>query len=84
MKKLKLDLRILLWEIQRDIQKATRFIWNRGIKLFWYKLWIRKDEFHSSLDMDIHATMDMDSDQRDKYYKDLVKRRNIAHEKGLS
>lgn len=29
----------------------VRFLKSR-IKLFWYKLWIRKNEFHVSLDMD--------------------------------
>ena len=29
-------------------------------KLKWNKLWIRKDEFHSSLDMDIELILYMD------------------------
>lgn len=61
--------------------KAKRLIWNRGIKLQWDRLWIRQDEFHSSLDMDIFAMIDMSSKERDAYWEDLIKRRQIAHER---
>jgi len=30
-------------------------IWHCGIKLWWYRLWVRADEFHPSLDLDMVA-----------------------------
>jgi hypothetical protein len=56
-------------------------IWNRGIKLYWNRLWFRKDEFHDSLDMDYEAMLSMNEEQRQGYIKDLIKRREIAHER---
>lgn len=43
-------------------------------------LFIRKDEFHKSLNMNGSAILDMNSDDRKKYIRNLVKRRQIAHE----
>ncbi|MFH0808427.1 MAG: hypothetical protein V1888_02320 [archaeon] len=62
-------------------------IWNRGIKLLWNQLWVRKDEFHSSLNMDVNAVkvmLGMNKKQRDAYIKDLCKRRQIAHERDIA
>ena len=60
-------------------------MWN--IKLIknriWSKLWIRKDEFHSSLNLDAESMLYMNEKQREKYTIDLIKRRNIAHKRGL-
>ena len=52
-------------------------------RLFWHRLWIRKDEFHSSLSYDADAWLDMNEKERDFYSKDLIKRRIIAHERDL-
>ena len=51
------------------------------IRLWWNKLWIRKDEFHSSLNVDLAGVLDMNEKERDKYATDLIRRRNIAHER---
>lgn len=48
-------------------------------KLFWNRLWIRKDEFHPSLDIDPIASSYMTKEERELYYKDIVRRREIAH-----
>jgi hypothetical protein len=53
------------------------------IKLWWDRLWIRKDEFHSSLDMNMEAMLEMTDKQREEYLNDLAKRRHIAHERDL-
>ena len=52
-------------------------------RLIWNSLYIRKDEFHSSLDMDVMAMLDMNKKDRDKYINNLMIRRNIAHEKDI-
>lgn len=58
-----------------------RLVWNRGIKLQWDRLWVRKDEFHRSLYMDGDALLEMSPKQREAYLNDLCKRRQIAHER---
>ena len=74
-----------LWfEIKSWPEKTKRLIWNRGIKLQWDRLWVRKDEFHSSLNMDVNAMLGMSKKQRDAYIKDLCRRRQIAHERDLA
>ncbi|PIR44297.1 hypothetical protein COV23_00400 [Candidatus Wolfebacteria bacterium CG10_big_fil_rev_8_21_14_0_10_31_9] len=74
-----------LWfEIKAWPEKSKRLIWNRGIKLQWNRLWVRKDEFHSSLNMDANAMLGMSKKQRDAYIKDLCNRRQIAHERDLA
>jgi len=56
-----------------------RHIWNKRILLFWNRLWIRKDEFHSSLDLDTEAVSVMDEEERKDYLLDLNRRRTKAH-----
>ena len=88
MKNLFIDLRYFwldLWfEIKSWSEKTKRFIWNRGIKLQFDRLWVRKDEFHSSLNMDVNAMLGMSKKQRDAYIKDLYRRRQIAHKRDLA
>lgn len=66
-----------------DVKYIWRFCWNRGIKLIWYKLWIREDEFYQSLDIDFNAICDMNKKELSEYLNDLTKRRQIAHERDL-
>ena len=58
-------------------------VWNAGILLLWNRLWIRRDEFHPSLDQDLCAMMVMSEKRRERYIKDLMCRRQIAHERDL-
>jgi hypothetical protein len=67
------------FEIKPEIIRYRRIIWNKKIRLLWFRLWIRKDEFHKSLNTDREALMVMNSEEREKYVNDLIKRRNIAH-----
>ena len=64
--------------------KIKRCIWNKRILFWWHRLWIRKDEFHSSLDMDGAAMLEMNKQERKKYLADLVRRREIAHQRDLA
>lgn len=52
-------------------------------RMLWHRLWIRKDEFHHSLDMDTYAMMDMKADERKRYLTDLIRRRNSAHRRDI-
>ena len=73
-----------LWfEIKPWSEKVKRIIWNKGIKLRWNRLWVRKNEFHSSLNMDANAMLSMSQKQRSAYTNDLYRRRQIAHERDL-
>lgn len=61
--------------------KVKYRIWNKYILMWWYRLWIRQDENHKSLDMDWRATVGMDEKGIKKYFLDLSRRRDIAHER---
>lgn len=70
-------------EIRYLLISLRRRIWNKMILLWWYRLWVRKNEFHKSLDFDFEAMMVMNQKGRKKYWKDLAKRRQKAHERDL-
>ena len=78
MNKLLAEWRCFWFFVGLRIDKIKRSIWNRGIKLWWYRLWIRKDEFHYSLDIDVCAMIGIKEREVDKYFNDLIKRRRIA------
>lgn len=69
--------------IRFQTNRIKSLAWNRGVKLWWYRLWIRKDEFHSSLDMDIDAMIYINEKKRNEYLDDLERRRHIAHIRDL-
>ena len=81
--KTKQRLLIAYHETKQCFIRIVRRMWLVGIKNRWNKLYIRKDEFHSSLDLDGEAMGYMNEKEREKYIMDLVRRRNIAHERGL-
>lgn len=70
-----------LWESLRNLRRR---VWNKHLKMWWGKLFVRKDEFHKSLDMDPEALMVMNKKELREYYQDLAKRRAIAHERQLA
>lgn len=53
------------------------------VRLLWHRLWIRKDEFDKSLDIDLEAIIYMDEKELEEYRKNLIHRRMIAHERDL-
>ncbi len=57
--------------------------WRKHVVLRWYRLWVRKDEFHPSLDTDAFAMCAMTGDEKTAYLNDLARRRNIAHRRDL-
>ena len=62
----------------------ARYSWiGVRIKLFWYRLWVRKNEFHKSLEMDSFDMMTMNKNEQSKYLSDLCRRREIAHQRDL-
>jgi hypothetical protein len=65
------------------IVDLKRRIWNKRILLWWYRLWIRKDEFHQSLTIDPYALICMNEEEKLKYFDDLYRRRALAHKRSL-
>lgn len=64
--------------------KLKRKIWNKGILLWWYRLWVRSDEHHMSLSIDVDAAQEMTVDEYRLYLDDILRRRSVAHERDLS
>ena len=72
------------YEIRLSLDKIKHYIWNKHFLLWWHRLWIRKDEFHKSLDLDPETMIGMDEQEKRKYFSDLMRRRKIAHRKDLA
>lgn len=53
------------------------------IRHYWYFLWIRKNEFHKSLDLDLDYMSILTEAEIQDYLKLLTKRRNIANIRDL-
>ena len=53
------------------------------LRHFWYSLWIRRNEFYKSLEMDIEYYELLNKTEREEYILDLITRRTIAHERDL-
>lgn len=49
------------------------------IRQFWYRLWIRKNEFHISLEIDLEYMEALSKEEQEKYLYDLGIRRQKAH-----
>ena len=52
-------------------------------RLIWNRLWIRNDEFHKSLEIDVKAFSRMNESEREDYLFDLCRRRAIAHNRDI-
>ena len=53
------------------------------IRLWWASLWIRKNEFDSTLEIDWKYVYTLSKSEKDSYYKRLAHLRWIAHEEDL-
>lgn len=78
-----LGLTHLFYGLGNLLVSAKRRIWNKRLKLWWYQLWIRENEFHRSLNIDIEAVLVMNDHEKDNYMFDLVRRREIAHNREI-
>jgi|GEM_PF-3084737 hypothetical protein len=77
-------IRIALFDIGERLRDVRRRIWNKRIKLAWYRLWVRRNEFHPSLNTDFNAMFVMDKKEQEEYRADLMRRRDIAHRRDLA
>lgn len=69
--------------IRLFFQRKRKLLWNRGLKLWWNRLWVRADEEHSSLRWDSEAHEVMEQEQAKAYKHDLEQRRIKARQKKL-
>jgi len=53
--------------LPEKLTDLRRRIWNKRLLLWWYRLFIRRDEFHRSLSSDLEAMLVMDSSELRKY-----------------
>jgi len=60
-----------------------RKIMNCRLWLWWDRLWVRRDEFHPSLDTSMILTSGMTHTQVKDYFNDLSRRREIAHRREI-
>ena len=72
------------YKARLSLDKIKRCVWNKRFRLWWRQLWIRKDEFHNSLDIDPEAMMEMDKRERGGYFSNLMNRRKTAHQRDLA
>lgn len=68
-----------LIKFKEKLSTMKKLFWNRCLLLWWYRLWIRENEFHKSLNTDFSAMEFMSEKAKLKYERNLVRRRNIAH-----
>jgi len=83
MNKIQIRWLLFVFGLKDIIHYMKCLMWNRGLRLLWCKLWIRKDEFHSSLEMDLEAMWYMPPKKVQKYLEDLAMCRRIAHERDM-
>ncbi len=64
----------------RKIRYQLKLLPHRP-RMFWHRLWVRKDEFHKSLETDVRALSLMNAGDADRYAAGLARRRKIAHDR---
>ena len=79
LKRLSHFLFVTCFKIKSWAKKSQYYLWNESIKPWWKRLWIRKDEFHSSLDTDYLPGISQE--EEDNYSKDVFRRRHLSHER---
>lgn len=77
--RIKIRLIILKYDIKNFPGKVKRQLWNKRLRLWWARLYVRKDELHWTLDSDSLAMLEMSRAEVTLYREDLVRRREIAH-----
>jgi hypothetical protein len=55
-----------------------------ALRLWWNRLWVREDEFHTSLDLDYTAMANMTLEDQSAHQADVIRRREIAHQRERS
>ena len=80
------------WQLEMHWNRIYgRAEWSYGIRTFWLKLklksqenFIPKNEFDGSLSLDIDALRYLKPKDLDKYTRNLVRRRQLAHDQEMA
>lgn len=74
----------LIWNTLRVRWNALRYMpLHITIRLWWHGLWLREDEFHDSYELDIEAMWFMGSTDRESYVRNVMNRRDEAHQRDM-
>lgn len=77
----------MLFEFAGSIDAVARFFLRIRAKCSWRYDQLRshfvKNEFDSSLDMNVMTLIDLNDEDRKRYTEDLIKRRRVAHLRDL-
>ncbi len=73
---------MIRYDVSEFFSYRLKFIRSR-VRLFWSRLYVRKNEFHWSLYLDMELWETMNKEQQGRYMGDLVRRRNIAHKREM-
>jgi hypothetical protein len=60
----------------KAIKKYFKGLYNK----FWFKFIIKENEFHKTLDINMDFILGKTREEKYKYFKDLIRKRNLAHE----
>lgn len=74
---------IKLIKLGKKIDRELCFKLPGPLWIIWVRLWVRKDEFHPSLDNKVSYLRTLNEKQRADYFADQVRRRDIAHRRDL-
>ena len=76
-------LHYLLWPFDRFDRWLCIYLRPYRLRHWYQRLWIRKDEFHPSVALDIEVLSALEPGEHRWYHADLYRRRNIAHRRDL-
>lgn len=79
----RLKLSIYLYIIKYEIISFFKRNISR-IRVRWYRDFVPEDEFHVSLNLDQDALLYLPEKEKDKYLRNLTRRRNLAHVRSLN
>ena len=74
-----LKLKLLWQQFIFKVRKPIVFL-----RHFWHTFYVRKNEFHISLETDMEYIMYLNQGEIEEYLRDLIVRRQIAHNRNSS
>ena len=82
-KRIKLFFIAWKWDFVDAVFYLKCLIWNKYLWRGWCGLYLRKNEFHYSYNLDGQAILAMSRVEQEKYVRWVCQRRKIAHERDL-
>ena len=66
-----------------SVKRAVAAIAKKAYWWLWFNVWLRGNEFHPSLNLDVEAALKMTPQKRKAYYAELANKRSRAHQMDL-